>query len=189
MLFLKSILLGGSFGLLYDALRITRIALPTARWVIFIEDVLFFLMSAVAAFFFLMRTIDGQVRFFIFIGILLGAVLYFWGLSVLIIGAGEVIVGAIRAILRVIYRWLLLPIWRIFYSFALILMRPVRFLGTNIKKIMQKCRFNLKVKRKVLYNQLIEGVSIKRQTNKQRKSKANVKKRARKKAQPKKLNI
>ena len=185
-LFLKSILLGCVFGLLYDALRITRIAVPTAKWVVFAEDVLFFKICAVATFFFLMRTIDGQVRFFIFIGVLLGMLLNFHTLSILVMGVSSAVIRAVKAILRAIYRWILFPIWRIFYNIVLLVLRPVRFLGHSLKKTAQRCKYSLKTKHIVLYNQLkrrVYGKVAKRQDKRQRKSKADVKKRTQKQAQ------
>jgi len=180
MLFVKSILLGCAFGLLYDALRITRIAVPTAKWVIFIEDVLFFLTCAVVAFFFLMRTIDGQVRFFIFIGAILGIVLYFHSVSILVMGVSEAVIRIIKAALRVFYRWLLFPIWQLFYNIVVLFMRPARFLGSQFKKTVQRCKYSLKVKREVLYNQLrsiASGKAMQKREKKQRTSRANVKER------------
>ena len=185
MLFLKSILLGGAFGLLYDGLRITRIALPTAKWVVFAQDVLFFLVCAVAAFFFLMRTIDGQVRFFIFIGATLGAVLYFQTLSIPVMGVSGAVIRAIKAVLRVICHWILFPIWRIFYNIVVLLLRPARFFGLKLKKTAQRCKYSLKIKHIVLYNQLkrnVSGKMAKKQDKRRRKLKANVKKRVQKQA-------
>lgn len=154
MLFFQSILLGGAFGLLYDALRITRIAIPTARWVVFIEDVFFFFTCAVSTFFFIMRTIDGQVRLFVLIGAALGMILYFHSLSLLVMGISQAIIGVIKAILRLIFRWILFPIWRLFYGIVRLIIRPFRFLGAAAKKTIQRCKLSLKVRHKVLYNQL-----------------------------------
>ena len=179
-LFMQSILLGGAFGLLYDAFQITRIAVPTARWVVFIEDVLFFLICAASTFLFMMRAMQGEVRFFILLGGAIGMVLYFYSLSILIMGISEAIIRVIKAILRLIYRWILFPTWKLFYNIVLFIIRPARFLGLQIKKTIQRCKFSLKVRRKVLYNQLRSTFSVKAEekktasrAQKKRKPKAN----------------
>ena len=175
VLFLQAIVLGGVFGLLYDAFRITRIAVPTAKWVVFAQDVLFFFVCASATFLFLMRTLQGEVRFFIFLGTILGMVLYFNSLSVVIMGVSGAIIRTIKVVLRAIYRWVLLPIWLVFYNITLFIMRPVRFLAGWSKKTAQRCKYSLKVRRKVLYNQLGSALA-----KTKRKLATNVKKRRKK---------
>jgi len=186
-IFLQAILLGFAYGILYDAFRITRIAVPTARWVVFAQDVLFFFICALGAFFFLMRTMDGQVRFFVLLGVILGMVIYFYSLSILIMGISAAIIRVVKVVLRSIYKWVLLPIWRIIYSFVVFIMRPVRFLGARFEKTVQRCKYGLKVRRNVLYNQLsskLAAMSAPKQKNarasKKGKSKPDGKKRGKK---------
>ena len=153
-IFLQSVALGFVYGMLYDVFRITRLAVPTARWMVFAQDVLFFFICSVGTFFFLVHTMDGQVRFFVLFGAILGMIIYFYTLSILIMGVSAAIIRVIKAVLRFIYRWILLPIWRITYSFVVFIMRPVRFLGDQFEKTVQRCKYSLKVRRKMLYNQL-----------------------------------
>ena len=153
-IFLQAIVLGFVYGLLYDVFRITRIAIPTAKWVVFAQDVLYFFICAVGTFFFLLRTMDGQVRFFILLGAILGMTIYFYTLSIIIMGVSAAIIRMIRAVLRWVYRWIFLPTWWMIYSFVVFIMRPVRFLGALIEKTVQRCKYGLKVRHKVLYNQM-----------------------------------
>jgi len=181
-IFLQAILLGFVYGILYDAFRITRIAVPTARWVIFVQDVLFFFICAVSTFFFLMRTMDGQVRFFVLLGAVLGMIIYFYSLSILIMGVSAAIIRVVKTVLSWVYRWILLPIWRIIYSFVVLIMRPIRFLGARFEKTVQRCKYGLKVRRKMLYNQLSDKLTGMRAQKRQRdqarkKRKSNDKKR------------
>jgi len=183
-IFLQAVLLGFVYGILYDAFRITRIAVPTARWVVFTQDILFFFICAVSTFFFLMRTMDGQVRFFVLLGVILGMIIYFYSLSILVMGVSTAIIRAIKAVLRFIYRWVMMPIWRLIYSFVVLIMRPIRFLGARIEKTVQRCKYSLKVRRKMLYNQFSSKLTAKLvrkrgsgQATKKRKSKPDGKKR------------
>ena len=170
-IFLQSVVLGFAYGILYDVFRITRIAIPTARWVVFAQDVLYFFICAVSTFFFLLRTMDGQVRFFVLFGAILGMVIYFYSLSILIMGVSAAIIRVVKAVLRWVYRWIMLPIWRIIYSFVVLIMRPVRFLGAQIEKTVQRCKYGLKVRRKVLYNQLSGKLTAMRVQKQQRRRK------------------
>ena len=177
MIFFQSLLLGGAFGLLFDAFRITRVAIPSPGWVVFIEDILFFLICAVSTFFFLMRAIDGQLRFFILFGAVLGMVIYFYSLSILVMGLSGAIIRAVKAVMRWVFRWVLFPIWRLFYNIVVLFMRPARFLGNQFKKTAQRCKYVLKVRRKILYNQLKSafwGKAAKKRAKKQRKKKPDV---------------
>jgi spore cortex biosynthesis protein YabQ len=152
--FLQSILLGAVFGLLYDAFRITRIAVKTPRGVVFAEDVLFFMVCAILSFFFLMSTLDGQLRLFLFVGIGLGALLYSLTLGVVVMKVSQAIIQAIKAVLRFIIRLFFRPVYRLIYWICRQFLRPVRFLADFWKKTYQRCKYRLKVQCKVLYNRL-----------------------------------
>jgi hypothetical protein len=168
--FLEAILLGAAFGLLYDALRITRLAIPAPYAVVFVEDVLYFLFLGMATFLFLMRTIDGQVRFFILVGAVIGALLYFMSVSVLVMMVSGAIIKAVKAFIGFIVYRLFVPIYRLLYSIVALIIRPVRFFINFLKKIAQRCKYRLKVRRKVLYNHF-KSVPARRKRKNKRKHK------------------
>ena len=70
--FLQSLLLGAVLGCFYDLFRITRIAFLMPALLVLIEDLLFFLFSSIALFGFLLENNDGQIRWFILLGVVLG---------------------------------------------------------------------------------------------------------------------
>jgi len=154
MYFLQAVLLGGALGFLYDVFRIIRIAIPTKNWVTFLEDVFFFLCAAVFTFFFLMQTTFGQVRFFIIVGECIGATLYFMAVSPIIMKISSTIIKVVRQIVRLILQWLVLPILRLIRTIVDTILRPVLFVVYFVKKSAQRCNYRLKVRAKVLYNQL-----------------------------------
>ena len=71
--FLQSLLLGAVLGCFYDLFRITRIAFLMPALLVLIEDLLFFLFSSIALFGFLLENNDGQIRWFILLGVVLGS--------------------------------------------------------------------------------------------------------------------
>ena len=78
LLFLRSVLLGGVLGLLYDLLRPFR-RLGGGLWGGLLDAVYGF--TAVSGVFFFVMAGDGELRVFILLGILIGAVLFFCLLS------------------------------------------------------------------------------------------------------------
>jgi spore cortex biosynthesis protein YabQ len=152
--FLYACALGAALGLLYDVFRITRIAFPTGKVGVFLEDLLFFFLCAAATFFYLMGAVQGQVRFFLLLGELLGAVLYYFTLGQLVMKISRALIDGIKRMLLFLYRYLVLPIWRFFYAIVRLLLLPVRFLGIKVKKTATIIKFHLKVRRIVLYNQV-----------------------------------
>ena len=74
LVFGQSILLGLCAGLLYDLLRPFRLRLPRLTGLL---DGLYCLLTGTAVFFFLLRGADGQLRGFVVLGALGGAVLFF----------------------------------------------------------------------------------------------------------------
>ena len=77
-MFLRSILLGGALGLLYDLLRAVR-TLGGQVWGCLLDG--FFCLASVSLLFFFVMAGDGELRLFFLAGVLGGAVLFFCLLS------------------------------------------------------------------------------------------------------------
>lgn len=77
-MFLRSILLGGALGLLYDLLRAVR-ALGGQAWGCLLDG--FFCLASLSLLFFFVMAGDGELRLFFLAGVLGGAVLFFCLLS------------------------------------------------------------------------------------------------------------
>jgi len=152
--FLSSCLLGMALALLYDVFRLCRIAVPTRSAVVFAQDVLFWSGCALVTFMFLLTSIDGRVRIFLIAGEVIGAVLYHFTIGVVVMGVSKTIIRVVKAILRGILRYILYPVWRIFYLLVSLLLKPVFFFARKAKKISQRCKYRLKVGRVMLYNHL-----------------------------------
>lgn len=103
--FLMSCVVGGFLGFVYDVFRITRIAIKTGKIVIFIEDILFFLISTVVSFTFIVVDNKGEFRGMLLIGEVIGAVVYFLTISVVLLKCAKWIIDAIK--------WILCLFWRI----------------------------------------------------------------------------
>lgn len=139
MIFMGACLLGAFLGIVYDAFRISRIAVKTHNILIFIEDVIFFVIVTVSSFIYIIVNNNGVLRGFLIIGELLGALIYFSTLSIAIIKAANFIIKIIKSILRFIYKIIKMIIKPI--------IRLVLFVYKILKKVCCKLKKKIKFKR------------------------------------------
>lgn len=154
IIFLQSILVGALLGVFFDAFRISRIAIPTGRAVVFLEDVVFFALCAVITFALMLSAIEGQVRFFLLVGEVIGAVLYNLTLGRLVMAVSKTIIHIVKSILHFIVRCFFRPIWLFFYHLVGLLLCPVHIIANFVKKICLRLKFRLKIGRILLYNHI-----------------------------------
>ncbi|MDP4151945.1 MAG: spore cortex biosynthesis protein YabQ [Bacillota bacterium] len=110
VVFLLSVALGFVLGFIYDIFRILRIAVRTKGIGVFIEDMLFWIICAVAVLLFLFVFTSGEVRMYTFIGTALGAVIYFMSLSILIMSSAKIIIIQIKKIIKFLLHIVAMPI-------------------------------------------------------------------------------
>ena len=79
--FLATAAAGMVLGILYDCFRILRRVLRHTTAITTIEDAIFWVASTLLMFAFLLNRNFGDIRSFIFMGLALGAILYFFMLS------------------------------------------------------------------------------------------------------------
>lgn len=165
LVFFYSCFLGAALGVAYDVIRIFRRAIPHNYAVIGIEDFAFFVLVALQSFRFMIGVLDGRVRCFIVIGEILGWVLYFFTISIVIMGISEQIIRFVKAILRLFGKYILYPIFYVIRKIIGILMIPFVFMGKKaesaakdagreIKTRAKKLKNPLKRRSKLLYNKV-----------------------------------
>ena len=93
MLFLQACLLGVLLGVFYDILRCLRESLPTGKWFLFAEDLLFCAGFLLATLLFLTGASHGRLRAWCIAGELGGLWLYFQT-------AGRLLLAAVRRLRR-----------------------------------------------------------------------------------------
>jgi spore cortex biosynthesis protein YabQ len=112
--FLSACLWGAALGVVYDLFRISRIAIKTCNVIIFIEDIIFFVIVTLSSFIFIVMKNDGVLRGFLIVGELLGALVYFSTISIIIMNAARVIIKVIKAFLKFMYKLLIRPFVKLF---------------------------------------------------------------------------
>jgi spore cortex biosynthesis protein YabQ len=172
--FLTACLFGMALGAIYDVFRIFRIAIPCGKIVIFIQDIIFWILCAVLSFLFMLYTNNGEIRFFYIFGECLGFCIYYFTIGILIFNSAKAITQFIKKLLMVFARFVLKPIWKL----IVIIFSLIFKLLANIKNFMKNkakvCKTHLQVDKSLVYNLI---------GNNSKKSKRNRKKRRRHKSE------
>ncbi len=139
-LFLWSLAAGAALMLLYDLFRILRLAFPAPPWAVFGQDVLFFAIAGVTTFLFLLYSNGGVLRFFVFLGELIGGTLYYCTVGALVYKAAGWIIRGVKAVLRFLWTYLLRPVLRLMWK----LTAPFRFLWRKVRSLCVCLRLKVK---------------------------------------------
>ena len=118
-LFLVFSFTGVIIGLLFDFFRVLRKSFKTADIITYIEDILFWILTGVLILFNIWYFNNGEIRIFIFLGIIMGVIIYMLTLS-------NIVLKVISFIFDKIIKILQLPLKPIKYIFTKIytLIRP-----------------------------------------------------------------
>ena len=151
--FAMAIGVGLALCLLYDLFRIPRLLWPPSRLLLFFEDVLYWVLSGLVVFCFLLVRCDGSIRFFAMLGLFLGWLGCHLTISRWIYRVSKKLVRALRAVARWIRRHIVRPIARllrwIFRGFAWVMIKLCNFVK-KLPVFVKKC---LQRRKRVVYNQ------------------------------------
>lgn len=123
-IFLCAVLCGAIVALFYDILRIKRRAIRTNVIIVGLEDILYWFLAALFLFITVYKSNSGEMRGYIFIGNIIGVILYELLLSKIIIDSSVMVINIIKRILLFIYKMLSYPIKLIFIIFKV----PISFI-------------------------------------------------------------
>lgn len=110
LLFLTCIEIGIIMGMFYDLIRIFRKIIPHPNWLIQVEDTLYWVSGALIGFAILYMHNYGKIRFFVFLGMLLGGVLYLCTLSIIFMKFATWLIDLMKQIIDYILHILGIPI-------------------------------------------------------------------------------
>lgn len=100
------LLSGLGMGTVFDGYRVLSNELRFPRWWLPVLDVIYWMAAAVAVFRVLYASNNGEVRAYVFIGLAVGVLLYYWLLSRAIIAIVKWLIYAVRALLSFILKCL-----------------------------------------------------------------------------------
>ncbi|HEY5587071.1 MAG TPA: spore cortex biosynthesis protein YabQ [Ruminiclostridium sp.] len=132
-IFLYAILGGAIVAFLYDILRIKRRAIKTSIIIVSLEDIIYWLVAAVLLFITVYKINSGEMRGYIFIGNVIGVILYEELLSKVIIESSVMVINIIKKTLLFVWRILSYPFKLIFKILAV----PIFFIFNLIFKLVK----------------------------------------------------
>lgn len=103
LLFLYSVILGAGLGIIFDVFRAIRAVIPHNSFFVAFEDILFILVWTFSLVIFSVELSGGNIRFFCFMGTLLGFTIYFFSIGKLVITFIRSVSSFIRRILNAVF--------------------------------------------------------------------------------------
>lgn len=123
--FLLFIINGICIGIFFDIFRILRKTFKTSDWITYIEDITFWCLSGIVTLYFIFAFNHGEIRLYIFLGILVGIIFYILLISKYFIRVNVIVIKFIKTIF-------LYPIRKLT---KMVFFRPISFIFINFKKI------------------------------------------------------
>ena len=148
MIFIKDGLLA---GILFDFFRIFRKCFYTKDFVIYIQDILFWICTGFLILYTMYKYTDGELRFYMVLGIILGFMFYMLTISKYIIKISVKILNILKKVISFVFNTILYPIkWiiaRLVNLTKKIIIRPIRKIFHKIWNIMYKYARNIEKNR------------------------------------------
>ena len=126
-LFIVFTIVGIIIGILFDIFRILRKSFKTKDIVTYIEDILFWILTGIIILFSMYKFSNGELRFFMIIGIIMGTLMYMITFSRYVIKISVFIIKIIKTII-------LYPVKVVEKILKKIIIRPIFIICINFKK-------------------------------------------------------
>lgn len=153
--FLGMALCGMCIGVLFDVFRVYRLLQRPKLLAVNISDLLFWILGGGVLYISLIYFNDGQLRWYVFVGLILGTILYFSLLSKLVIRIFVVISKIFMKILRFILKILLTPLLFLYKIVVIPLYRVISKISSGIQKsvcvLYERVRCTVKQKKKPVH--------------------------------------
>jgi len=167
LIFLRAIVVGAVIMNVYDMFRILRLAFSHRDWIVFLEDICFFVLTGLITWNYLLISCRGELRAFVIVGELIGAVLWFFTAGKLVMAAAERIIEILRilvtvllvrpvcAVLRImlhLFRQMVRLLWWIAKRFGA---EKLLFFIQKVKNTFQTAKNHLPERARLVYNFII----------------------------------
>lgn len=152
-LFLIFCINGIIIGLLFDFFRILRRSFKTHDIVTCLQDVLFWILTGFILLYSIFTFNNGEIRLFMFLGVILGCILYILCLSSYIIKINVTIITFFKKIIIKIFNIICIPFKVIYNITRKLFVKPISFFIINIRKtstnFLKNSYKNLRITKKV----------------------------------------
>jgi len=130
-LFLVFSLTGVAIGILFDFFRILRRTIKTSNFITYIEDILFWILTGLLILYNIWFFNNGEIRIYMFLGIIIGVLIYMSTLS-------NILIKIFSSILKTIIKIVEVPFKAIFTFFRKIITAIVTIFIKITKKFTNK---------------------------------------------------
>lgn len=100
-IFMVFTIVGMIIGVLFDTFRILRKTIKTKDFVTYIEDIVFWILTGIIIIYSMYLFCDGELRFFMVAGIIIGAIIYLLTISEYIIKMAMFIIDFVKKIILI----------------------------------------------------------------------------------------
>lgn len=138
-LFLVFSLTGVIIGILFDLFRVLRKSIRTADIVTYLEDILFWILSGILILYNIWYFNDGEIRLFMFLGIIMGIMIYMLTLSNLFIKIFQTILSTLIKILAIPFK-AIIAIFRKIYQIIKSIIKKIVKNSKNLLNFTNKKR-------------------------------------------------
>ena len=143
-LFLVFTINGIIIGLLFDIFRILRRSFKTSDIVTYLQDILFWVLTGFILLYSIFTFSNGEIRFYMFLGVFLGCLVYMLIFSKYFININVKIILVLKKVIGKILSIIIFPIKIIIKFIKKIFLKPINFVTINIKKF--KTNYQKKIK-------------------------------------------
>ena len=137
-LFLIFTINGIIIGLLFDIFRILRKSFKTSDIITYLQDLIFWIITAIILLYSIFKFSNGEIRLYMFIAVFLGCIIYMLLFSKYFIKINLKIVNIIKIIIKKIINLMVIPLNIIIKIFKKITIKPINFIIINMKNISLK---------------------------------------------------
>lgn len=137
-LFMMFIVNGVLIGFLFDIFRILRKTFKTNDIITYIEDISFWILTGLLTLYFVFYYNNGEIRFYIFLGIILGILVYILTISKYIIKFSVTIINFVKDTISKVIKFVFYPLKLVINFLRKLLFRPISFIFINIRKYFTK---------------------------------------------------
>ena len=143
--FFYFIIIGMILSITFDIFRILRRSFKTSDIVTNIEDVIFGIITGIIILLSIFLLNNGELRFYIFIGIAIGIVLYMLFISKFFIKMNVAIIHFIKQFIILLTK----PFMIVFKFLKKVIFKPISFIVININLFMHHLAINFKKSTKI----------------------------------------
>lgn len=141
--FVMFILNGLLIGILFDIFRIFRKSFKTPDCITYIEDTLFWILSGLILLYSIFKFNNGELRFFVFMGVIFGISIYILIFSKMFIKVCVYIINFIKKLFKIL---IIIPTKFIIKILNKTIYNPFIFLYKNIAKLIRKTMSFFRIK-------------------------------------------